>query len=398
MNIYLRFFFWILFMFFLFFGVFFYDVIAMNGFLYIDELCTLFLVFLYIVNVIQRKYIGKEFLCFWGIFLFYLFYSLLFGQNIWNAVWVDWFIWLKPFLIFYCVYYLNYEFTFRQKKKIRIWCIILSLIAFSCIIYDKGLLYSFFGHPSRFATSLTIFSLLYLYCSDRSPKSIWIAFFILSIGLLSGRSKFFGFYVLFIGLFFLLKKDFKKIFSFKIICSGLFIAGLVLFVIWEKLHYYFIVGGLQNEAEMFARPALYAGLVKILEYFPLFGSGLGSYATFASGLFYSPMYEFLGISDYFGLTPEKPSFVSDTFFPSLAEIGIVGIILFFRFWFLCYRRAKRKWCINGNFIVFKCILLIFAFFFIECIADSTLTQNRGGFMMCLLALYLKDTTVAKRIN
>lgn len=395
MNIYLRFFFWISFIFFLVFGVFLYDVIAMRGFTYIDELCTLFFVFLYIANVIQQKYIGKEFLCFWGVSLFYLLYSLLFGQNIWNAVVVDWFIWIKPFLIFYCVYYLNYAFTFRQKKQIRIWCIVLSLIALSCVVCNRESLYSLFGHPSRFATSLTIFSLLYLYCSNRSKKSVWITLLILSIGILSGRSKFLGFYIIFIGLFFLVKNGLKKILSFKIICSGLVIIGLVLLVIWEKLYYYFIAGGLQNESEMFARPALYAGAVRILENFPLLGSGLGSYATYASGLFYSPMYEFVGISDYWGLTPDEPMFVADTFFPSLAEIGIVGIFLFFRFWLLCYRQARRVFFMTGNLDAYKCVLLIFSFFFIECIADSTLTQNRGTFMMCLLALYIKDTTILK---
>lgn len=82
---------------------------------------------------------------------------------------------------------------------------------------------------------------------------------------------------------------------------------------------------------MIARPALYMGMIEILKQYPLLGSGIGSYANHASAVYYSPIYYRLGYENIWGLNPDMPAFAADTFFPTLAQYGFVGIFLFFYF-------------------------------------------------------------------
>ncbi len=79
---------------------------------------------------------------------------------------------------------------------------------------------------------------------------------------------------------------------------------------------------------MIARPALYMGMIEILKRYPLLGSGMGSYANYASVAYYSPIYYQLGYEKIWGLGPEMPEFAADTFLPVLAQYGLIGIFLF----------------------------------------------------------------------
>ena len=65
-------------------------------------------------------------------------------------------------------------------------------------------------------------------------------------------------------------------------------------------------------------------------------------------------------------------------------------MLFFYFWILVYRKSQDKLKRYNDVIVYKSVLLIIAFFMIESLADSTFTNNRGLYMMIILALFLND--------
>ncbi len=72
-------------------------------------------------------------------------------------------------------------------------------------------------------------------------------------------------------------------------------------------------------------------MIEILKRYPLLGSGMGSYANYASVAYYSPIYYQLGYEKIWGLGPEMPEFAADTFLPVLAQYGLIGIFLFYLF-------------------------------------------------------------------
>lgn len=56
-------------------------------------------------------------------------------------------------------------------------------------------------------------------------------------------------------------------------------------------------------------------------------------------------------------------------------------------------KAKTKYELMQNRSDLKIAILIMVFMFIESVADSTFTQNRGMYMMMLLALSVRCTNV-----
>ena len=166
------------------------------------------------------------------------------------------------------------------------------------------------------------------------------------------------------------------------------ICGSVYFA-WEKIDFYFIQGSSSDDIEhIFARPLLYMKAFEILKDFPLFGSGLGSYATFASAVYYSPLYsKYQMIYNY---DIGNGLFICDTFYPSLAQFGFVGIFLFILFWKKRIQEGMMKMKYEQSVFTFQFVLLIVIFFAIESVADSTFTHNRGMYMLMLLAICLKN--------
>lgn len=75
-----------------------------------------------------------------------------------------------------------------------------------------------------------------------------------------------------------------------------------------------------------ARAALYAASTQVAsDHFP-FGVGLGRYGSWMSRVEYSPVYGQYGLDAIFGLRPDRPIYVTDTFWPQiLGELGVVGL-------------------------------------------------------------------------
>lgn len=371
------------------FGVILYDFISnKTGLTYIDEIIALLLVVNLCVRLKERSL--KELFVFIVIISFYLFNSLIFPHNVNAAIFTDFLIQVKPFLAFYGVWFIPFKFADVDRRRMCKACVLMALLILPIGVLSPGggpLMSMFCGH-SRYATMAITLGFTYIYFSQRRKKDLYIALFIFSIGLLSLRSKMFGFYAAFIGIMFLWKKipRRKYILSPKtIIFFSIIILG-VLYVAREKILFYFVVG---TEGEnMFARPLLYVKAIEILKDYPLFGTGFGSYATYASALYYSPLYFTYDLY----LSPEIGNglFISDTYFPVFAQFGYIGFILFILFWVKRYKTAKRNFLNTGDMLSFKMVILIIVFFFIESIADSTFTHNRGMYMMMLLALFLKN--------
>jgi hypothetical protein len=381
------------------FGVMFYDMINnLFGFSYVDEICAGLLLALFGYKVMHTKTweFNKLFLLVLGIFLFYLIYSFAIHANTKNAILTDFVIQLKPYLAFFCAYALQPRLTENRKRIIRqlilLCCLYVLAIGMIYMVSDKVIRFAF-GHESRLATASSVLALLYLYCSryDKTDKLIFIL--LLSVGILSGRSKHFGFFAICLLAMIYINQSFKMKLSVRNITFVIVALAFAIFVAREKIYYYFITGGFGDGArapnDLYARMALYYFSLRIFtDYFP-FGSGFATYATYASGTDYSPIYIKYGMQNMHGLAKDASEFVADTYFPALAQFGVAGVLLFFSFWIhlalksiKAYRRNKYKEATIA--------LLIIMFFMIESTSDATITHNRGLFIMMLLGVLCSD--------
>lgn len=378
------------------FGVLLYDYIGKSfGFSYIDEILLLVLL---AYSFFKTRY-SKEFKVFWSIFAFYLVYSLIYGVACNNAIFTDAIIFLKPFVGFYAAIQLGMQMDNRQKKVVKKLVVVISvaMVAFTAIAYNY-VMSSFMGHPSRFATIFQILGILYFYCSDRSKKELLKTIILFGCSLLSLRSKSYAFVGASVFLFYFF--DAKKLERIRLstIISVLTCIGIVFLVTWEKFQFYFITGSSDDMTESFARPALYQGAFVILkDYFP-FGSGFGSYANFASAEYYSPLYYKYGLNYVHGLGEGEGSFIADTFFPELAQFGIVGVILFVMFFRKRYKETMNYYRINCDPLIMKMSLLILIFFMIESAVDSTFVHNRGMIMMVLWGMIINESKYKELIE
>lgn len=370
-------------------GVVFYNYIESKwNFSYTDEILALVLAIFYVSRVCRKEKVSKSFLIFIIVLIAYALYSIILGITSITAIMTDMVIQMKPYLGFYCIYSLPIQINNHFKKNMRYVCIICAI--FMLVIGLKGTetIEFYMGHVSRLATATIVLGFFYFYCSARTRINLLIMFAIFSIGILSFRSKFYGFYIIAIFILFFFNTDRKIKLSLKNILFIILGISCVIWVAWDKIYLYLFVG--TGTTDLFARSALYMYTPKILcDYFP-FGSGFATYGTWASGLYYSPLYYKYQLDSIYGMSPYETSFIADTFFPTLAQYGFIGVILFFIFWKGIYNKAKYKFKLDGEAYIYKIILLIIVFFFIESIADSTFTNNRGIFMMMLLALFLSE--------
>ena len=378
------------------FGVVFYDTINIIGFSYVDEICAAFLLLLFLYKVFKSRTweFDKKFLFVIGVFAFYLIYSIVISSNSIPAILTDFVIQAKPYLAFFCVYSLEPKFSDNQRKIIRqvvmlccIYVLLVGLIDFTPInIMDIT-----FFHPSRLATTSSVLAMLYIYCSDYRKIDKIIFILILSLGIMSGRSKHFGFFAICSLSILYFNNSAQMKLNIKNSMFLIIALALTIFVAREKIYFYFITGGFgegRTVDDLYARIALYFFSIFILiDYIP-FGSGFASFATYASGAYYSATYEKYGMEHMHGLTKDAPDFVADTYYPALAQFGVIGVILFFTFWISLFVKSAKSFpfCKKESLLA----LIIIIFIQIECIADATITHNRGMFMMMLLGLIFYD--------
>ena len=134
-----------------------------------------------------------------------------------------------------------------------------------------------------------------------------------------------------------------------------------------------------------------------MDYFP-FGSGFASFATYSSGEFYSKIYVQYGIENVWGMSRDFYSFIADTYYPSLAQFGIIGIILYISFWIYILKKAIS---FNKGYKQTKLltiVLLIVAYFAIEGTTDSTFTTHRCIYMLMTLGLVLAEMKIINQHN
>ncbi|MDR1809932.1 MAG: hypothetical protein LBR34_05980, partial [Prevotella sp.] len=282
---------------------------------WIDEALALVLfawTIMYAIRV-KKEPFDKETLIFTCIALFYLLYSFLIRSNIPIAICSDFFVQVKPFIGYFMFIYIGFTLNDRQKEILKQLSLFLFFVTLALLIINlpTGLMRTLihvFGHPTHYGTGLISIAFVYLFCSDlKNKKDVLIFVIILSFSLLSTRSKIYGFYAAAMFFTLVLRGNIVLKFSLRNILILAMLIPIVVYVAWTKINFYFVDFN-DFDKETIARPMLYyTGWQLLFDYFP-FGSGLASFGSFHSGVYYSPLYEEYGLDMVWGLEPESPDF------------------------------------------------------------------------------------------
>lgn len=350
------------------------------GFSSVDEVMTVVLMaytFLMYGSRHTNRQPWKEFMVCLGIIAFYLVYSLHFGVNVAGGVWLDLVQEIRPYAIIYCTWILNPRFSKKQK-----WWMLaaMAITLFSWIAYHPQTLSMQGDAEFPVLGQLAICTGMAWYLFTRpTRRNSWIALALVLTGLFAPKFKFMGEVVCFVAFVFFLRRrlNFR---SPKTVIYFTVLAAIVLTVTWTRFDKYYVTG--LGDAEL-ARPMTYkTGLLILRDYFP-FGSGMGSFACNGAWKFYSPLYYKYGLDTIWGLD-RGGGFICDAYYPTLAQFGVVGVLLFCWFW-------KRRFAAVDKIVdmrYYRVAMITICCLAIEQTADSSWLSGKGmGFCM-LLALCL----------
>lgn len=362
------------------------------GYDWIDELLCVILVGFAILNRskmrIKKRY-KQEFSFLVCFFVLYTIYSLLIHVTTFRGIYLDLLQQIRPYSVFYLTLFLAPHFTVKQKKLI-----VYSLLV-SMLLYFGGGRYVGYqnGHEEDGVlpmVALTCGMMYYLFMRS-TKRNLYISIVLILLGLLSGKSKYFGQCITFIGIVLFLK-DSLNFKSVKFYLSVTALVSIIMYFTWTKFSSYYVEGFLKdNTAEMVARPASYSTAGQILiDYFP-FGSGLGSFCTAAAAKEYSPLYYKYGLNKIWGMSPDFNSFIADCYYPGLAEFGVVGIFFFLFFWKRRIVEINKINCLN----YYQMGLMVVCALAIDSSANTAYLSGVGMGLFMTLAICLNSDMYLK---
>ena len=364
---------------------------------YLDELVAMMLLALAVadslVNGVWRRYRLLWILL--GVMTFYAVYSVTaVSYNTRLAVAGDILVESKPFVALFVVMAIRPVFTGADKELLRIIAFVNIAVCALLLMMPNSVIRAVLQHVSYGGIYIMLSSIVLIICMTDADgrlsrnKAIAIAA-LAAMGLLCGRSKFYGEYVLLLFFLFAYRPGMLSNLTPRhmAIIAGLII--LVALVAWKKFNFYFITGNSgsfdPDTLETFARPVLYlTGAMILIDHFP-FGTGLASFASFRSSDPYSGVYAEYGIDKVYGLSAAMPDFICDAFYPSLAQFGIVGVALFVWLWVYIVRlsgRLVRADATRYKYLyaaAMQCVMFVL----IES-TSGTAMVNSGGMMAMLI--------------
>lgn len=353
----------------------------MPSFGLVDEFMTIILVVFTLSKIHHSsvvKYPIQESKIYILILSFFVVYGLLLGANVQAAVLRDMVQWIRPFSVIYCTWILNPRFSEKQKKAM-LYCMIATIVAW-IIVHPEAR----FGADTEFVVlgQLAICTGMAWYLMRPAKlKNKYIALALVMTGLLAPKFKYLGEVVCVIYVLFFLKKkfDFK---SPKTIGALSLVVSVILYVTWFKFDVYYVSG---IDSEELARPMTYriAFTQIIWDYFP-FGPGMGSWGCAAAADYYSPLLYKYHMNKVWGCTPDLPMFVADAFYPTLCQLGIVGIFFFCVFW----KRRLAAFNMIQDMRYYRVAWIIFFCLAIEQTADTSFLSGKGMGYCMLIGLCL----------
>lgn len=367
---------------------------------FVDELLSYLLLGIAIVDIVAKGHFRRhrQLLITVAIMALYAVYSLVFlNYNTAPYILMDFIIQLKPFLAFWVLMSLRSEFTRKERQSVKGLCC-LNAACCALMLIHPIIAETVVQHVAVCGNIIFISVVVYITCVvSPDGKIAWKHMLtivaMLLAGLLCTRAKYYGVAVLTFFMLLFYRPGMLRGFQFKHIAMILVTILLVLAVSWQKLSYYFFTGNSDTfdpqVTQSYARPVLYAtaGLIMI-DHFPL-GTGLASFASYASSINYSQVYYEYGINTVHGLSPNFPHFICDAYYPLLAQFGILGVILFSFFWRWIYKKL-RHFVKGSNAINYKYHFvagsIIICWVLIESIGSTTFAQSTGMVMMMALGL------------
>lgn len=360
-----------------------------------DELGVLLMVLLIAldlaINRSFKRYAGL--FCVIGIMASYAVYSIVFlNYNTTKAIALDFIIELKPFVAFFVGYSLAPKFKPWERQVLKGATRTITLIL--VFLFAARLHTVVLFHVAYFGSLIFMCFLLHILGSVRpdgtiSRSDLYCSLAILAVGLLCTRSKYYGEAVIALFLLFVYRPGmFRKINMKQVLIVAAVIAAVVA-VSWSKFSYYFLTGNSDtfdaDVVQSFARPALLGGMFLILCDHPFLGTGLASYATYASSpsVNYSLVYAEYDLNKVFGLSEQYYSFICDIFYASMAQFGFVGIILFIYFFIWVYQKLRLV-LHNENRYYFMVGVLTIVYVIIENVGGTFFTQSGGLLSMIIL--------------
>lgn len=232
-----------------------------------------------------------------------------------------------------------------------------------------------FSHPTELAffaiISMTTILLYYNYTNKtKGELSVIIASSLLV--LFTGRSKAIAFICVYIILFYFMKliKKFK----------------LKYFILLIPIMVYIALPRIISEFFNGARGYLYTAGYKIAkDYFPL-GIGFGTFGSYMSRQFYSPLYYEYGLSSVWGLSPSMPSYIADTYWAMIMGetgfLGVVLLILVLYFIFIQFLKGYNDY--KSKIITFGLI----CYTVVTSIAEPIYSSNKCAALFMVLALFM----------
>lgn len=206
-----------------------------------------------------------------------------------------------------------------------------------------------FGHPGRLALVAMLILILarFLECYDHRLKVYQYGMILVMFSTL--RALAVATIILYFALILYLRKH-KRIDAKALMAlTGVAIAGG-----WGQISVYYFSGNVT------CRILLMQTGVKIArDYFP-FGTGLGTFASAASGIIYSPIYDMYGLSGYYGISPNAYNDITDSFWGFLlGQFGVVGLILFILFMTVFWKQINKHYM--GDAVCYQIMVLIFLY-------------------------------------
>ena len=333
-----------------------------------------------------------------GIITLYAIYSLTCVHfTVPAGIALDWIIELKTFISFIVFFSIKPQLTAKDKQLITYICFFNAIVIGTILFIGHQYVKMVVSHVAYGGSIIFISCVYILYCNidkeGKIPKKIILyTVAMLTVGLLCTRSKYYGIYILTITFLFFYRPNFFRNFGLRHAIAVAAVFLLVLAASWRKIEYYFLTGESTtfdpSAIESFARPVLYVtGFLILLDFFP-FGTGLGSFGTFASEKYYSDVYYYYGINNVWGISPNTGFFICDAYYTSLAQFGIVGVMLFIWFWVYIYNFLRVL--LRKNPVLYRYPYtigaLIICFILIECTSGTLFTQQLGMFSMILLGM------------
>lgn len=376
---------------------------SMTAVRYIDELFALSMLMLAVTDTIVNRGAWRRYKLLWlflAVIAFFLGYSLFFCHyNIKRAVCLDAFLESKPFIVLFVMMALRPRFTTADKTLLKVIAVFNVAVSAMLLLTPRAIVSVTLGHVAFGGIYIFLSVLVYMLASIRPDGSITkhnmvVLVLLACAGLLCTRSKYYGEFVLLIFFLFVYRAGMFRRISIKQIATVGVLAAIIAVVAWKKFSYYFLYGGaaatsFDPEAiESFARPVLYAtGLLILVDHFP-FGTGLASFASYPSAEPYSGVYAEYGIDTVWGLSPSKPDFICDAYYPTLTQFGIAGVILFFWLWIYTGRLLGSLTRLNGagNKYLYATGMLAIFFVLIESTSGTAMVNSAGVMDMAILGV------------